>query len=164
MTLALAILASAVVGAFANRHRGGWLPTGHTQIARLNFSVIVTALVLWHLAPFSWPLIPLLLAGFMFGCLAGQGEGMWMGLGTSPLWRDALDLFGSGLWNVAVPVAALWCFDAPHWYVLLIAGALKPVAYFIGNRVPCSVPHFDTGPELSEMFYGAVLGTACAAV
>ena len=156
------------IAALANRHRGGWLPTGHTQIARLDFAAIMTALVLWRIGVPVWWIVPALLAGWFIGCLAGQGEGMWIGRAsfenrytiTPRKWlTDAANLTGSGLCNVAVPVALLWWFGA-LWWPLLIAGALKPLAYELGWRMPLRLPGFSQGPELGEVAFGAALGAA----
>lgn len=156
----LITIAGAIIGAAANRHRGGWLPTGHTQLARLDFSLIMSALVWWSTG--RWDVAICCIPAWAFGTLAGQGEGMWMGTGTSPLWRDALNLLGSGLWNVCAVAAVLWWFDLA-WWPMVVAGAMKAAAYWIGNRVPVHVTAAEQGPELSEILYGAVLGVAVSA-
>lgn len=159
---ALLILFGALVGAAANRHRGGWLPTGHTQLARLNFACIMTLILVAAGGHPSWWWLAFPV-GWFFGCLAGQGEGMWMGRGGpgDNIWWDTADLAGSGLWNVVVPVAVLWWTGVPGWWWLLAAGLAKPAAYYVGNRLPVHIQRMEQGPELSEVIQGAVLGAAC---
>lgn len=155
--------ACGLIMAFINRHRGGLLKTGRTQLARADFAFIASSLVYWAVGDAQVGLLCFL--GFFLGCLAGHGEGMWMGRGgpnDNLLW-DTGDLAASGFANFILPavVLAVWGY-MPVAVALVIAGTIgKPAAYYIGNRAHGTGEHgFAKGPELGELLYGAVLGCA----
>lgn len=138
---------------FLYRHRGGWLPTGHTQLARFDFSLGMTLLMMlvtwdWHMC-FSLPL-------WFIGCLAPNGD--WMNVANRQqfIWG-----IYSGLLNVGpvVVLAALFSYW-PLAVALLVAGALKGPMYLLAKFIPMEYPQFHRGPELGEFTFGLCLGAA----
>lgn len=92
-----------VLAAAINRHRGGWLGTGHTQWARADFAAGTA--ILWLLASWGdWRGALAVLPLTFLGCLAGQGYDQ---ADDTPL--KAAGLIGSGLLNFAgVGLASWW--------------------------------------------------------
>lgn len=146
-----------ILAAFINRFRGGWMPTGRTQVARAGFSAAMS--ILFGLATGDWFVALLLLPAWFLGCLAGHGDGMSMGRGKASWIWSAGDLFASGLANVGLVAGILWGFGY-FWIPVVIAGALKWLAYEIGWRIPDLAPGFHRGPEMGEVMYGTFHGTA----
>ena len=74
------------------------------------------------------------------------------------------DSAGAGLWWPHVtfdPALFVWGQGAPHWWVLLIAGPLMPVAYWLGRQSGCRLPGIGAldWQQTGEAIYGAILGT-----
>lgn len=177
-----------LVGALANRHRGGWwsapVPAGtngRTQLARLSFAGILSALfALGSFDPLAAALcVPLL----WLGCLAGQGYDQ----GDNTIMKF-LGLMVSGMFNIAGVVLVSYWVHLGHpietgWKLLPYAGLLvwpavilgKPLVYRIGKYLPALpyiplpfVPRaqwpnygFARGnTEWGEVLFGAVEGAA----
>ena len=148
-------LLTAPVGAFLYRHRGGFLPTGHTQLARGDFSLGMAALL--YLATGDWRFALASVPLWFLGSLAPNGD--WMGIAD-------LEQFGegivSGVLNVLAVCAAALLFG--HWALaacLFVAGGMKGPAYLAGKFWPrWDVPQFHAGPEMGECLFGAALGVA----
>lgn len=150
-------VAFALIGAVLNRHRGGWLPTGHTEVARADYAIGFALLAM--LAAWDWRLAAL--APIMWlGSLAGNAA--WFHV-TSIL--DVIKGSGSGVLNVIGACAVIAIFA--HWWLaapLLVAGMCKGPLYWLSWRIPSKVPALATGPEIGEALFGAALGAAIAFV
>jgi hypothetical protein len=150
------VLLSTLFGGFLYRHRGGFLPTHHTQLARIDFSLGMAALCgAWTLDP--W--MALAAVAWMVGCFAPNGD--WMGIQNA---RQIVWGVYSGLINVG-PVVVLSA-ALGHWRLavsLLVAGALKGPVYLAAKYLPdWQIPQFHRGPEMGEALFGLCLGVAVA--
>lgn len=166
MTLALlAAPAIVVAGALLNRHRGGWVGTGHTQVARADFALGMA--ILLALALGSW--WALAAAPLMFaGCLPGQGEDA---ADDTALHR--LGLVASGAANFAGCAVAAAVLEH-RWEIALVAlgvGALKPLAYWpaLHDRLPeirrlWPGGSFAVGREWGEVLFGVAHGAGIVAI
>lgn len=155
------LLLMIIAGAFANRHRGGWIGTGHTQLARFDFAVSLAILYLlgswdWRGALVSVPLT-------FLACLIGQGVDM-----GDDTWKKAEGLAISGIVNISgiVTVAALSGLIL-HPLALLalpLAAIGKPLAYAVNRYIklpPITLfkESFASGTtEFGEVLFGAVEG------
>jgi hypothetical protein len=138
---------------FLNRFRGGFLPTGSTQLARGIFSAGMSLVLL--LMTGSW-IAALAALPMWFVGLVIYGNGDWMGVvNTSQMWMGTL----SGFINVMliVVVLALGGFYGTA-FTLLVAGLLKGPLYYVANRTPLQIPNLREGPEVGEALFGVALG------
>lgn len=153
-----------LAGAFLNRHRGGWLGTGHTQVARLDFAVGMALLL--YLASLDWIAGLIAVPLLWLGCLAGQGTDQ---ADDTP--AKALGLVASGAVNfVAIPLALIAAqfiaHQPPPWLALVVVPLValgKPLAYYLAGKLPPIQTVFGQGfargsTEWGEVLFGAVEG------
>lgn len=139
------------VAGLLNRVRGGFLPTGSTQLARAIFALGMGAMLAFaHLDPWLLLSIPLWFAGeFM-------PNGDYLGM-TS--WLQFLEATAVGVANVLLPaLLAFWLGYQVATVALMIAGALKGVCYLVAKYIPSKIPGFQQGAEMAELLFGLVLG------
>lgn len=152
------------IGALANRFRGGWIGTGHTQWARAIFAVIMGAMLcVGLLNPWALVAIPLM----FLGCLPGQGEDQaadtWakrVGLGLSGTVNFLGIAIGAGLSGAWLPLVTV---------VAILVGISKPATYMLAQKMPNNLLPFLLGQgflrgptEWGEVLFGAVMGLATA--
>lgn len=168
-------------GAFAYRHRGGFLPTGHTQVARTDFAIMIALLFFGReaflhstsMTDWMWMAAAILLVWVFTFIDTLIGHAKWMGADT-PLKVFMLGV--TGLVNVMGLITVFWWWNnghpldpaqlsqalLHHWPVyMILAGALKSGAYVLGNYTPSITrwsPHFDRGPVWGEWYFGALIG------
>lgn len=141
---------------FLNRFRGGWLPTGHTQVARGGWSIGMGLFT--FIATGNWLVsicsIPLWMIFEMISPI-----GLWMGL--DKWWQFPLAT-ACGVLNVVGVVLLFWYFGY-GWYFILATSALKGVAYYVGDYlIKSNIQNFRTGPEASECVFGFIQGLGVA--
>lgn len=139
--------------AFANRFRGGWLPTHHTTLTRAIFALV------W--AVVFAPVVQFWAFGAFAAVFAGSVVGHARFMGLARWWQYPL-LALTGLANLCGVAAILWWLAFPQWWILLLAGAAKPIAYQAGKICPTLGKNFAQGPELGELFFGFVSGLGAA--
>lgn len=141
-----------LISGFANFHRGGFLPTGHTQLSRLDFSIMMAGCI--YLATFNPLLAGVALPLWFLGCFSPKGA-----------WQRVIDpmqvLFGCacGVLTVAPMVAALWWFGY-NPIPLLVAGATQGLIYLFSWR--CLPLNFGlwNATSAAETMFGIVMGIA----
>lgn len=155
-----------LLGGILNRIRGGYLPTGSTQLARVIFAIgmtILMMLVTWLVQPSAAVFWMLLSAPLWLVCeFLPNGDY----LGMTSVWQF-LEATAVGIGNVLLPTGLLYAMSYFHlysglWWVLLIFGSLKGVVYWISNDENAwwplgSVQGFSKGAEMAECLYGLVL-------
>lgn len=146
----------APLGALTNRVRGGFLPTGHTQLARGIYAVAFA--VMLALPTLNWRLALAAVPALFLGAILGSND--W---GLLRDWTEAREAILSGVLNVA-PVALAVFFLAQHPVAasgyLLAAGLAKLPLYYLAVKVIRSPVRYLAGGELGEALYGAALGLA----
>lgn len=160
------IVLFALWAALWNRLRGG-------LIGKFGISVgTQTARAMWGaalalpatLVALDWRLLALAGTFWAGYAVIGWLGGMDMGRRDGRWWTDALAMLLCGSLRTAPSAALLWWLGYDLWYVLAGAGALCPVTYEIGWRVPTLGTEFEQGPPIAELCFGAVIGTALCIV
>lgn len=144
-------LALIPVSGLLNRVRGGFLPTGHTQVARAIFAVGMG--VMLALGQHDWRLLTTIPVWFV-GEFAPNGDY----LGMTSVWQF-LEATSVGIANVFLP-ALLMGWLGYHFaaVALVAAGALKGVCYLVAKFIPSKITNFQQGAEMAELLFGLVLG------
>ena len=150
------IVAFTLIGAFINRVRGGFLPTGHTQIARAIYAAAFSGMVL--IATGQWLLAMLCLPAWFFGAMAPNDWGQVRSPGE--VFQGAV----SGVLNVVGVFTLLVAFGHPVGVLLLGVGIAKGRLYWLAvHKIPSRVPHLQGG-EIGEALFGAALGLVIGAL
>lgn len=139
------------VAGLLNRVRGGYLPTGSTQLARAIFALGMGAMLAFaHLNPWLLLSTPLWFAGeFM-----PNGDY----LGMTSVWQF-LEATSVGIANVFLPALLVgWLGNHIGAGVLVGAGALKGGCYLVAKYIPSKIQGFQQGAEMAELLFGLVLG------
>ena len=148
-------------GALLFRIRGGLggrkLGTDTTE-ARAIFALGM-GLTGWWLGRDSWLL--LLLSAWFLSCLPGWFGALGLGHDGTSWAADAGWLLLRGLMWAAAPALVLWWCGFSPW-PLIAAGALCPLAYEVGYRIPLKITGLTQGPEIGEATFGALLGAGMA--
>lgn len=148
-----------IILAFANRFRGGWLPTGHTELTRAIFAAIWAVVLVPYI---GWWAVAAFVAVFI-GSLVGHAR--FMGLASL---SQYIDLGVTGLFNFAPLSYVLMLSGYPHavdmWFICSVG---KTAAYALGKYLPIggAIPNFEQGPPLGEFFFWGRCGRgfgACA--
>lgn len=145
-------LAIPVFTGLVNRFRGGWIPTGHTQLARGIYSVLMAA-VIWALT--LNPLMSLITIPLWF--LGSLASNSWMGITSI---QEFFEGAASGWFNVFFVAMVLLYFHYDFGFLTLtIAGLSKGLCYLIAKYIPNpNINQFHSGPELGEVLFGIALG------
>ena len=169
------VLPLILLGGILNRVRGGYLPTGSTQLARVIFAIgmaVLMMLVTWLVQPSAAVAFMLLSAPLWLAC-EFLPNGDYLGMTSVGQFVEATAV---GVGNVLLPAGLLYGLTYLHlfngiWWVLLVFGGLKGIVYWISNDESSwwplgSVPGFSKGAEMAECLYGLVLvaGLAGAAL
>jgi hypothetical protein len=147
------------LGAVSFRLRGGAIPLGGTQIARVVYAALLTAgAFIAHPAWFMPLLFPALWLGSIpawWGSIdLGRNETLrvW---GIAPYWTDFARMAVRGFVFVALVFPIAYFFGS--WWPLLLS-TLAPVCYEVGWRTPSDIRFLKRGPEVGEAIFGALLG------
>lgn len=103
----------------------------------------------------------LLPSAWFLSSLPGWFDALGMGRDGTSWGVDVAALLLRGLMWVFLPAALLGACGLSPW-PLLLAGALCPLAYEMGWRLPLKLPGLLRGPEVGEAIFGALLGIAMA--
>lgn len=154
-------LLSGLAGGLFYRIRGGFLPTGSTQLARLIWCIPVAAA---FTLTFGWLVGGLTLIVTFLGLMIPHGRDMDMGTSNGTFSDDFYGLMCIGvvrLLMMLTPAIALASIS-PFWCFL---GILHPVAYWIGWKLPIprnwvNNPYalVDGFTAWGELFWGFVQG------
>lgn len=149
--------------AFANRARGGLIKLTSGELGRLTCWGIPFALCL---ALQAWPHTDWKEQAFYVAALIAAAYG-----GSKlPAWGANVHLITSKDWwmmtfwgivMIAPPAAivAIWGFY--YLAAAMVAGSLTiSIAYWIGKKIPSTIPQFETGVPLGELFFGLFMGIA----
>lgn len=170
----LDILAVALVGAAANRLRGGAIRLpGGDLVGRLIWTAFVVAIGAWHALPPAW-CVALALAGYASTTI-GQFGALDMGYRSGLPWPSAalrITAYGAAR---ALPLALVLGLAGRTWWPLALATLAALPAYDIPWRLPDAalrLPYLGRGtgpgpardpPQLAEALHGAALGLALLA-
>lgn len=150
MILALYLL----LGAFINRVRGGFLPTGHTQLARAIYGTAFAAMLFLH--TWEWQMAMAFAPAMFLGAILGSND--W---GLLRDWSEAREGFYSGVVNIVLPAIVVGAFGHTAGTAAMVAaGLLKLPLYYLAVKVIRSPIKHLAGGELGEALYGAALGAA----
>lgn len=143
----------------ANRFRGGWLPTGHTQIARAVF-----ALIMGIFCTLAFSSVLGLVTILAWGICEFLPNGDY--LGAASVWQ-VLEATGVGIGNVLLPVVSIYFLNHRLAIPLLIAGASKGAVYYIANHKNSwwplgKIQGWSKGAEMAEGMFGWALGAGIA--
>lgn len=142
----------ALVGAILYRIRGGWLPTGSTQLARAIWCVPTAALV--GLLTGNW--IAALTAFFLAWAGLLLPNDPWQQMASRVHWLQAA---GIGIARVLLLLASVaWADHTLAILLLGIAGALNAPLYWLGWRLPerAAGGMVDWHTAWGELFFGAL--------
>lgn len=162
----LAVVATATICGLGFRIRGGLWNTKIEQYihwgattARLVAWATPTAILgtLWYGLAWYW-LAALLIAAWI-GCLPGWYGSIDMGRNEGTWLRDFVVITIRGaFWTL--PISAVYAaagLTVPAVGLLLV-GAAMGIWYELGWRTPSSVPGFNQGTELGELYFGLMFG------
>ncbi|MCM8736020.1 hypothetical protein M5E06_17950 [Azospirillum sp. A1-3] len=135
------MLILALAGALLYRIRGGWLPTGSTQLARAVWCLPTGVLVWWLSGGGWWTGVAAAVAAFL-GLMIPHNYGQDMGRMTGREWLDGLYMAAVGAARfglIALPLA-----DPSLWWVA-VAGAGQALCYWLGWRIPVPAGWLNDG-------------------
>lgn len=162
------VAVAALIGAILYRIRGGWLPTGSTQLARAIWAVptgiLVSVLVMTSGANF-WPqgiLSGVLGAVAAFLGLLIFGNKSWQNVSTPAQWAMAAFVGAGRLALILAPLA----WGMGNWWLIAFAalGGLQAPLYWIGWRLPVLGGPVDAPTAWGELFYGALVWATLVAI
>ena len=126
----------ALMGALLYRVRGGWLPTGSTQAARLIWC-IPTGLLVWRQAAGApWWTGPAVVAMAFAGLMIPHGRQFDLGQANGRRREDAAHMACIGMVRLLLILSPVALVAGPTALWWVYAGALHGVAYWIGWRLP----------------------------
>lgn len=166
------ILLAAVLGAVANRLRGGAIPLGGDAPGRVIWAVYVAALGFAVGVPLPW-CAALLLVGYATTTV-GQFNALDVGHRSGMAWPGAalrITAFGAVR---ALPLAVVLALAGRQWWPMALATLAALPAYDAPWRLPDAalrLRHLGRGtgpgpardpPQMAEALHGAALGLALA--
>ncbi len=150
---------AAFAGAFLYRVRGGFLPTGHTQLARAIWCAPTALLV--ALLTGNW--IAGLSAFFMAWAGVLLPNEPWQRMETGEHWRNAAGVGFLRVLLLLAPVA--WATHAPEALYWAAIGILNAPLYWLGWKLPARAlgKFIDWNTAWGEAFFGALCWAAIIA-
>lgn len=138
-----------------NRLGGGLVALGSTQLARLLFRSLPTALLLFFTYHKFWLLSAMLGMGWL-GWVIAQYSKYW----ELKTLKDWLLMALNGFLTSLLPAIPLAFIDPVSALILAPSGLLMPVAYWLGHKTPTLYNGFKNGPEMGEFYFGCFRGIA----
>jgi len=126
----------ALLGALLYRIRGGWLPTGRTQLARMIWCVPTGALVWWLLPGGPWWAGPAVALAAFAGLLIAHGRRFDLGRANGRRGEDAAHMACIGIARLLLILSPVALVGGPAALWWAYGGVLHAVAYWIGWCLP----------------------------
>lgn len=146
--------------ALANRARGGlvYIPSG--QLGRLLLWALPVVLSLFFTKhPDNYRDDGLYGGALIAALFAGVAIPAWGPYVHLKSLADWVDLTGCGLIMTGIVATVVYFFGYYNLSAfLMLSGLLMAPSYWAGNKIPSTLPQFETGVPLGELIFGFSIG------